>query len=222
MHFITYAKKLGAYRIELLLGVLIALSVGLLAIMTAELGRVEFKKSHVLAPTPLITAPVQHQLKIYAEISGAVYKPGVYMLKKDARLYELIEIAGGLNKQADKAFFLRNYNQARVLVDGEKIHAPSYEEIAQGAFIEQPLIIFSNELGVLGKTAPNSAVTTSETPLISINEGSAAELESLPGVGAVTAEKIISSRPYGTVDELHSKGIISESLYKKIYALVSL
>ncbi len=165
-----------------------------------------------------------NQKNIFIEISGAVYKPGVYELGDGSRLYDLLERAEGLNKQADKAFFYRNYNQARALKDGEKVHAPSLEEVASGAFIEQPLIIFTNDIALAGNGASgmSTAKSADEKGLISLNDSQASELEELPGVGAVTAEKIVAGRPYTTIQDLRTKNIVSESLFTKIEASLSL
>lgn len=57
--------------------------------------------------------------------------------------------------------------------------------------------------------------------LVSINSGTQAELESLPGVGPVTAQKIMSLRPYGSVEELLGKKAVSSVVYQKVKDLVS-
>ena len=52
--------------------------------------------------------------KIWVYVCGAVNAPGVYELKEDARLYEAIELAGGVNQEAAPEVL----NQARVLRSG--------------------------------------------------------------------------------------------------------
>jgi competence protein ComEA len=223
MHFITYVKKLGTHRLEILLGISIVVNLCLLIFLIRSSQGIPYKEDKS-ASVPAPTRGKEISAEIYVEISGAVYKPGVYPMKKGARLYSLLEEAGGLNKQADKGFFYRNYNQARLLEDGEKIHAPSLEEVARGAFLEQPLIIYTNEIGttepVVGKAGDQGQ--EGKSGLISINSATTSELETLTGVGKVTSEKIVAGRPYTAIEELKTKEVVSESLYSKIESYISL
>ena len=57
-------------------------------------------------------------------VCGEVNSPGVYQCKKGARLFEAIELAGGLTKEAD----LNSVNQAQVLEDGTKINILSIND----------------------------------------------------------------------------------------------
>ena len=62
--------------------------------------------------------------KIWVYVCGAVNAPGVYELKEDARLYEAIELAGGVNQEAAPEVL----NQARVLADGVRTYVPKQDE----------------------------------------------------------------------------------------------
>lgn len=146
--------------------------------------------------------------KIYAEISGAVVKPGVYELKSDARLEDLLELARGLSDQADKTFFARNFNLARYVQDQEKVYIPSSTEVVQGIFSQ------NQNLQSGGSNAQPTAAGEAEK--ININTASESELDTLPGIGEVTAQKIINGRPYQTVDELLSKKIVGQSVFDRI------
>lgn len=57
---------------------------------------------------------------------------------------------------------------------------------------------------------------------ISVNNASGEDLEALPGIGPVTAKKIIDNRPYGSLEELLSKKVLSRSLYEKLKDQLSL
>lgn len=79
--------------------------------------------------------------------------------------------------------------------------------------------------------APAAKVKPSETapeterrpiaPLIDINSATLADLRSLPGVGTVTAQKIVAGRPYASIDDLKARKIVSVKTYDKIRDLVS-
>lgn len=78
---------------------------------------------------------------ITIDISGAVINPGSYTLSKQSRLKDAVVASGGLSKSADKDFFSRNYNLAKILIDEEKIYVPSYTEINIGKFQELDRIV---------------------------------------------------------------------------------
>lgn len=151
---------------------------------------------------------------ILIDLSGAVNNPGVYELKNNSRLKDLLEKAGGLSTDADSKYFQKNYNLARILVDQEKIYIPNKAEIETGIYLDgestdqiNPRIIQED---------------SSETSLINVNTGSSAELDSLPGVGTVISARIISARPYKTIEELKEKKIVNNSLFEKIKSLITI
>ena len=123
MHFITFIGKISKYRLEILLGICSVLS-GLLLIVTIFLQQNETNKNtngKVLLEERNEAKEVKLDIRkkrIFVEMSGAVYKPGVYEVEENSRLSDLLKMAEGLNKQADKSFFYRNYNQARIRSDG--------------------------------------------------------------------------------------------------------
>lgn len=146
--------------------------------------------------------------KMYAEIAGAVVKPGVYELTSETRLNRLLELAHGLSDQADKNYFSRNFNLAHYIQDQEKVYIPTTSEINQGLFGEnrngQPSV----------SSFPNS--TADETGKININSSSVQELDSLPGIGQVTAQKLIDNRPYQTIDDLLTKKVVKQNVFDSI------
>ena len=58
--------------------------------------------------------------------------------------------------------------------------------------------------------------------MVSVNSASQSELESLPGIGPVTAGKIIDGRPYNQVEELLERKIVGKATFEKIKNLISL
>jgi len=139
--------------------------------------------------------------KISVDVEGAVNSPGVYKVNKAARVEEAIVAAGGLSGDADTETISKTLNRAATLVDGAKIFIPK-----TGDSSISPDNIVRRESGstVLGEN------------FININTASESELDSLPGVGPVTAGKIISGRPYQTLEELVAKKAIGQSLFEKL------
>lgn len=150
---------------------------------------------------------------IRIDIEGAVVRAGVYALSDGARVSDALAAAGGLSKNADEEWIAKNLNKAAKLIDGGKIYIPSKFENGEGK-IQNPKSKTQNPQGerLLGVT----------TGLININTASQTELEALPGVGPVTAQKIIGARPYQTVEELKTKKTVGTALYEKIKDMVSL
>ena len=152
-------------------------------------------------------------------ITGAVRSPGVYVLKSDSRLQDLVDAAGGLSKEVDQEYLIQKLNLAQKITDGQKIYIPLQTE-SNNANTN------SSQSGGLAMSKPSqsnySSVVSTSAGLISINQASATELESLSGIGAKRAEAIIAGRPYREIEELFSKKIISESIFKEIESQIKL
>ncbi len=162
---------------------------------------------------------------IMIEVSGAVKKPNVYKLSSNSRLKDVIERAGGLSDEADQAFFARNFNLARFLSDQEKIHVPSSSEIESGIYVENARLVDYTQpqpqttAQLRQGTSTDQAATTTAT--ININTATSEELEALPGIGEVTAQKIIDSRPYGSTQELLDRKVVGKSVFEQIKGQVT-
>ncbi len=153
--------------------------------------------------------------KIRIDIEGAVIVPGVYQMSEGERISDALVIAGGLSADADREWVAKNLNRAAKLTDGGKIYIPSAASAASGQITNDKLQI-ANSSGNPGQLL---GVTTGK---VNINTASQSELESLPGVGPVTAGKIISGRPYQSVEELKSKKAVGNALFEKIKDLLVL
>lgn len=140
---------------------------------------------------------------LIVEVSGAVKNPGVYTLKTGSRVQDALLSAGNILSTADTIYVEKNINRAAKVVDGQKIYIPSLGETVQ-------------------KNTTVSSVKGISDSLININSASQTELESLPGIGPVTAGKIIGGRLYGSIDELTAKKVITGSVFEKIKDLISL
>jgi competence protein ComEA len=147
---------------------------------------------------------------VVVDVEGAVTLPGVHELTVGSRVGDAITAAGGYAATADIDAASRMLNLAARLTDGQQIHVP--------ALGEQTVATPNSEGNAAGSQAPGSGA------LIDINHASADELDTLPGIGPVTAAKIIDARtatPFGSVDELQSRGVVGQSTFDKLRDLVT-
>jgi competence protein ComEA len=147
---------------------------------------------------------------IVVDVAGAVVTPGVYHLAVGSRIGDAIEAAGGFGPRVDVAAVGATLNLAAPLTDGAQVQVPSRDDAAAGAG-------GSGGGGSSGGGAGGAA-------LVNLNTATQAELEGLPGIGPVTAGKIIESRagaPFKTVDELRERGLVGEKTFEKLQPLVT-
>ncbi|MCR4305794.1 MAG: ComEA family DNA-binding protein [Candidatus Daviesbacteria bacterium] len=140
---------------------------------------------------------VENQKVISVDVSGAVIKPGVYSLKIGSRIEDAISAAGGFAETVNQEYVSKYLNMAQKLSDGSKVYVP---------------VVGDSGVPVSGGTVAG----TSTAAKVNVNSATQTELEALPGIGPVTASKIISDRPYGGVEELLSKKVISKAVFEKI------
>lgn len=112
----------------------------------------------------------------YVDISGEVMKPGVYKVTSETRLFEVIEMAGGLTENADPD----SLNRAEKVTDGQKIIVMSYDE--------------SSEVKNHPSSGTGTSSGTEEEDKININTADSSELQTIPGIGPAKAQSIIDYR----------------------------
>ncbi len=143
--------------------------------------------------------PVEANI-IMVDVAGAVIRPGVYKVSSDARIHDVLVAAGGISDDADREWVDRRINLAAKVSDGTKLYIPFEGDPAAP--------------DVLSNSGPGSSSLVDKQ--INMNTASQSELESLSGIGPVTAQKIIDSRPYSTVDELVTKKVLGSKVFEKI------
>jgi competence protein ComEA len=111
-------------------------------------------------------------------------------------------------------------NLAATLTDGQQIRVPSRDDPARGTGTGS-----SGGNGAGGTGSDGSGNAGGPTgKLVDINTATQAELEALPGIGPVTATKIIASRAeaqFRTVDELRERGLVGEKTFGDLRALIT-
>jgi len=151
----------------------------------------------------------------FVYVCGAVKKPGVYELPAGSRIYEAINLAGGLKKNAS----VKGINQAQLVSDGDMVEILTVEEkrnLKQGGLdggTGQPA----------GEAASGNAATATggaQGNRININTASAAELMTLNGIGQAKAANIIAYREsngnFASTEELMNVSGIGEGVYANI------
>lgn len=151
---------------------------------------------------------------VTVHVVGQVRKPGVFELPPGSRVADAVAKAGGALKGAD----LGSVNLARVLADGEQVRIPRPGEVVaappagsdSGASAGQPG-------GASGASGPGGT--------LDLNTATAAQLEELPGVGPVLAQRIVDWRTehgrFASVDELGEVSGIGEKIFAELQPKVS-
>jgi len=138
--------------------------------------------------------------ELVVDIEGGVNLPGIHRLPAGSRVADALTAAGGYAEGADLAAAARSLNLAAAVVDGQQIYVP-----------------------VLGET-PASGGNGGGDGLVNLNRASQSELEALPGIGPVTAERIITARderPFATLDELVTREVLTARQLEQIADLVT-
>jgi competence protein ComEA len=149
--------------------------------------------------------------EIIVHITGAVKKNGIVKLKDGARIYDAIEMAGGSTDDAD----LSKINLAYVLEDGQKVYIPKIGEINQENAEEEYITFeYGNNKNII------QDYNKGGNEKVNINTANQTELETLPGIGTATAEKIIDYRnkngKFSSIEDIQNVKGIGNAKYENI------
>ncbi|MGN6429204.1 MAG: helix-hairpin-helix domain-containing protein [Gaiellaceae bacterium] len=151
-------------------------------------------------PTETAGAPAA----VVVDVVGAVRRPGLYRLGQGARIADAVARAGGATAKAELALI----NLAAPLADGEQVVVP--------------------KRGAAGPSAPPGAGASAGVPSsgpVHLSTATLEQLDSLPGIGPVTAQKILDYRQkhgaFTTVDELDAVPGIGPSRLDQLKDLVA-
>jgi competence protein ComEA len=144
-------------------------------------------------------APPAPPPALVVDVAGAVRRPGLYRLPHGARVADAVAKAGGASGKAA----LDGVNLAAPLADGEQVVVPS------------------RVAGVVA--APGSSPGSTSGP-VSLSTATAEQLDALPGIGPVTAQKIVDYRTahgaFRSVDELDAISGIGPAKLDQLRGLV--
>lgn len=164
---------------------------------------------------------------IYVDIKGAVYRPGVYQLEEGSRLFDLIDLAGGLGTEA----YQDGINLAQRLEDQMMVRIYKTAEMESVLNAQVPdLLVASDDTNSIMPPSislhqPPSSESNNLDTLININTASAVELESLPNIGPKKAQDIILFREtngsFQDTEELLNVSGIGNKTYASLEALIT-
>ena len=168
------------------------------------------------ADKPLDTTPAVYVVYV----TGAVVSPGIYTLPEHSRIGDAVAAAGGFIDDAATAAV----NLAEQLLDGMHIHIPTNEDVSSGRGGSSGLYV-SGGTGN-GSSASSSTVDKSQQVKVNINTADSATLQTLAGIGPVTAQKIIDYRnahgPFRSKEDIKNVSGIGEKRYEAIADYITL
>ena len=150
--------------------------------------------------------------KCYVYVCGEVAEPGVYVLEPGDRIYEAVEMAGGMTADAGMCAV----NLAESVYDGLMVYIPDSEEAAgmAGSMTSADSSVRNGE-GTSGGTAASL-----EDGRLNLNTASLAELMTLSGIGQTKAQAVVNYRDahggFSSVEEIMNVDGIKEGLYNRI------
>jgi competence protein ComEA len=180
------------------------LALAALLVVLLLLGRVLVHAGSPRAPASAAARPVAARAApaaaaVVIDVVGAVRRPGLYRLRQGQRIADAVDRAGGATAKAD----LEQINLAAPLADGVQVVVPR-----RGA----------------GGSAPAGGGAGAAGP-VHLSTATAAQLDALPGIGPVTAEKIVSYREqhgaFHSIDELDAIPGIGPARIEQLRGLVA-
>ena len=211
-----------APRLLLVSASVLLLGVALSMTLTDTTQPAEVFDAPVVSPE-LPAASIQTAIRV--EISGGVAQPGVISLPEGSRLIDAVSAAGGWGERVDPLRVELCLNLAAPIQDGSAVRIPTRDDrllLGLTGVECGPLYSSASEVASSGGTSGTSG-SSATGGKINLNQASAEELDTLPGIGPATAAKIIAARkekPFVIVDDLRDLKIISESVLQGIRALV--
>ena len=151
----------------------------------------------------------ENEEKVIVHVIGEVNNPGVVTLDEGARIIDAINAAGGKTEEAD----LSKVNLAYIVEDGTQIYIPRINENL-------------NEIELMSTEAGQSVITNEEKEengqetKVNINTANKEKLETLPGIGEATAQKIIDYRAangkFKTIEEIKNVSGIGDAKFDNL------
>lgn len=167
---------------------------------------------------------IKEEIKYVVDIKGAIKKPGVYEVSENITVNDVINIAGGLTKDADTSII----NLAKKIKDEMVIIIYTKEEVKKSNIVDTVIKVVEKECicpniendGCLNTEIKDNITNKEETTLININTATKEQLQQIKGIGESKAENIIKHREingnFEKIEDIMNVDGIGESLYEQI------
>lgn len=153
---------------------------------------------------------IKKENKIMVYVTGEINSPGVVCLDEKSRIVDALEAAGGKTENAD----LSKINLAYILEDGVQIRVPRIGEASN----EKEAYI-TDEAGQ-GVVTGELVTEDTKNSKVNINVANSEKLQTIPGVGETTAQKIIKYREekgkFKTKEDIKNVEGIGDAKYEKL------
>lgn len=169
------------------------------------------KEKTIETPSTDITEniPVNDEVTIY--VSGEVNSPGVITLDSNCRIKDAIIACGDFTPLADK----NSVNLAQKVTDGMQIKVSALSQNQNDK---------TDDNAILNEGTNNKS--TQNTTMVNINTASKEELDTLPGVGPATADKIIEYREtngqFNSIEDIKNVRGIGEAKFSKMQSRIQI
>jgi len=162
--------------------------------------------------------------KYTINIKGAIKNPGVYTVDSNSKVNDVINLAGGLNKDADTSLI----NLAKKVTDEMVIIIYTKEQVKNSNIVNNVIKVVEKECicpniqndSCLNNEIKDTITNKDNNQLININTATKEELETISGLGESKANNIIKYREehgkFNSIEEIKNVSGIGETLYEKI------
>lgn len=221
------------YRKQIIIGIIIFLIIG---------GIISFSIYHYLTEEKEEEEPVIlekkdekktkkeeiEKVEYKVDIKGEINMPGIYTMKENSRVIDVIEQAGGLTEEANTSVI----NLSKKVTDEMVIivysnrevedfkHTKEVEKVVQEKCNQKDENSLVNGACITSSTSKEETTTPQISGKISINTATKEELMTLPGIGENKAKDIINYResngPFATIEDITKVSGIGESIFAQI------
>ncbi|HEV7811061.1 MAG TPA: helix-hairpin-helix domain-containing protein, partial [Candidatus Limnocylindrales bacterium] len=161
---------------------------------------------------------------LIVDVQGAVLRPGVVRLAAGARIGDAIAAAGGYGPRVATERVGEVLNLAAIVRDGDQVVVPSRDDAPSGAGGGTGTRGGGTGTRGGGTGGGSASASGGSSGPIDLNRASEAELDALPGIGPVTAGKIVAARaeqPFTSVDDLRTRKLVGAATFARIETLVT-
>ncbi len=190
-----------------------------------SLNKKDYHKDEIVSNVVIENNSEEEKINQYhIDIKGAIKNPGVYLVESSFTVNDVIQIAGGLTKDADTSLI----NLAKKVNDEMVIVIYTKDEVKNSNLVNTVIKVIEKECicpniendGCLNTDIKDTITNTDTNTLVNINTASIDELQTITGIGESKAQSIIKYREengkFQTIEDIKNVEGIGEKLYETI------